>query len=31
VKWSGNASVASDCTAHGMRAIPVLQIVELVE
>lgn len=31
VEWSGNTSVSVDCTAVGMRTLPVLQVVQLVE
>lgn len=31
VSWSGNTSVSVDCTAAGIRTLPVLQVVQLVE
>jgi hypothetical protein len=29
VEWTGNATVAADCSAHGMAPIPVLTLVRL--
>jgi hypothetical protein len=31
VEWSGNATINQDCTAYGMRTIPAMQLVKLVE
>ena len=31
VEWSGNANVAKDCSKYGMRDIPAVQVVRLVE
>lgn len=31
VEWSGSTRVAADCTAHGMRSLPVLHLVRLTE
>lgn len=31
VAWSGSTVVAADCSAHGMRSLPVLQLVQLTE
>lgn len=31
VEWTGNTSVAADCTAYGMKPLPVLNIVRLTE
>ncbi len=31
IEWSGNATVSQDCSAKGMRNIPAIQIVSLVE
>jgi hypothetical protein len=31
VEWSGNANVAKDCSKYGMRDIPAVQLVRLVE
>lgn len=31
VKWSGNTSVSTDCTAYGMSNIDVMQLIRVVE
>jgi hypothetical protein len=31
VEWSGNTTINQDCTAYGMRTIPAMQLVKLVE
>ena len=31
VEWSGNATINQDCTAYGMKTIPAMQLVKLVE
>ncbi|WP_296818702.1 pilus assembly protein TadG-related protein [Brevundimonas sp.] len=31
VQWSGSTTVAADCTAYGMRSLPVLHLVQLTE
>jgi Flp pilus assembly protein TadG len=31
VLWSGNTSISQDCSAYGMKGIPAVQLVKLVE
>ena len=31
VSWSGSTAVEADCTAYGMRSLPVLHLVQLTE
>lgn len=31
VLWNGNTSISQDCTAYGMKGIPAIQLVKLVE
>jgi hypothetical protein len=31
VEWSGNTTINQDCTAYGMKTIPAMQLVKLVE
>ncbi len=31
VAWSGSTTVQADCTAYGMRSLPVLHLVQLTE
>jgi hypothetical protein len=31
VAWSGNTTINQDCTAYGMKTIPAMQVVKLVE
>jgi hypothetical protein len=31
VEWSGSAVINQDCTAYGMKTIPAMQVVKLVE
>ena len=31
IEWSGNTSISQDCTAYGMKTIPAMQVVKLVE
>jgi hypothetical protein len=31
IEWSGHTNIKKDCSAHGMRTVPALQLVRLVE